>query len=361
VCQGNAHAQTFEGYAWGGVDAYSRGDEPGGHGIVFVGGRLSDLPRDAQLQFELNTDTLRVGFDNVRLNDSWWAGARLEGQFRFGNLLTDYHQNGEFIADRGFGASRFGGVAHLTARREKHLFIRFETGAQRWSFERLDPTSPALILPRTTTLLQPRLRVTWWDVAPDPSLWEWHRPFWRFEGLGFGLSFGVDHRDRTTSWGDTDTTRNQPARNSGVVTQWFRWGRAFGDWRFELQEEAGFMTGADDITRRQVGGMNPYVAPIAGAPWAAYLADRWATGSVRQRWAPIESMEVGLRVDAAFVDDIDRTGTSDPGFASGVALELDWRPADIWQVDAQVGYAFDTGVWTENPQLGFYVGAGRSF
>ncbi len=358
----SAYALDYEAFSFVSAELYSRGDDPGGHGAILLGGRLDGLPRDARLELEFNTDTLSVGVENFRLNDDWWAGARLSGEYLFAGLLTDYHQRGEFIEGRGISASYFGGTAHVTTRREDHLFVRFEWTARRHFFDELETTGANVVLPPTTTIHSPRMRLTWWDFDYDPSHDEWHRPLRRYSGVGFGLAFGVDHRDVARRWGDLRNGRNTPSRNSGVAEQWFRIGVPFArHWRFEFVQESGIHTSPDDITRRRIGGMNPYVLPVAGAPWASHLADQWVGASAKQRVAVHRTVELGVRADAAWLNDRDRTGESAFGGLYGVAAEIDWRPQDVWQVDGRLGWSLPTDAWASEPHLGVYLGVGRSF
>lgn len=46
--------------------------------------------------------------------------------------------------------------------------------------------------------------------------------------------------------------------------------------RFELR--AGWARGQDRVLRTRLGGLNPYVVPLAGAAWAEWLVERYVAG-----------------------------------------------------------------------------------
>ncbi len=79
--------------------------EKGGHGIGIVGYDVTGLPFGSHLGLELNTDTLRVRYDRLRVAGGWLnLGAQATGEMLFTGLLNDYYRQGEMDPARGFWA-----------------------------------------------------------------------------------------------------------------------------------------------------------------------------------------------------------------------------------------------------------------
>jgi hypothetical protein len=87
-----------------------------------------------------------------------------------------------------------------------------------------------------------------------------------------------------------------------------------------------------------MGGLNPYVVPIAGLPWAALLTGRFVAveGSVHVRIR--RELEIGALFDGALVRDAHRRGDSDDDWIQGVALFVDW-PVGPLQIDVRAGWS----------------------
>lgn len=362
-----------QSYGYGALELYTPA-APSGHGVLLLGTELRGLPRRARLKAELNTDTLRVGFDRFELDGGWSFGARIHGQYQFAGLLTDHYRAGELVEEAGFSASRIGGQIHVESMPEPNLWIRLEVTTERWFFSELDATARNLVLPPDTWLFSPRLRLTYWGFQPDASHWDEHRPFWRTVGFGAGISVGLDHRTDARRWGFPASERNVPESSSANLSQWVRWGIPFArHWRLELFEEAGLQTGADDLTRARIGGSNPYVTLVPGAPWAAFLSSAWIGAGLRQRVALTDELEVGAVAAGSYLSDPRRLASDEFGLVTGFGIEVDWRPSGRWQVDGSVGFSPNTktvfgnnvgndfGIWRTGPQVGLYLGAGRSF
>ncbi len=96
--------------------------------------------------------------------------------------------------------------------------------------------------------------------------------------------------------------------------------------RAELR--AGWARGQTFLTRTRLGGLNPYVVPLAGAAWAEWWVESYVAGragvSWKNRWA-----EAGLLVDAAAFD-----GRVVSGFAA--LGRFTWRR---FFVDTTLGWA----------------------
>jgi hypothetical protein len=96
--------------------------------------------------------------------------------------------------------------------------------------------------------------------------------------------------------------------------------------RFELR--AGWARAQDRVLRTRLGGLNPYVVPLAGAAWAEWLVERYVAGragyALHTRW-----FEVAALVDAAIFDG---------GKAVGFAFTGAWRYKRLF-AEAAFGYA----------------------
>jgi hypothetical protein len=109
--------------------------------------------------------------------------------------------------------------------------------------------------------------------------------------------------------------------------------------RLQLQESAAFGVGEDDLTRDRIGGLTPFAAPMAGAPWAGWLSERYvaAQGSVHVR--AFDDFELGPLVTALGLADPDRTGAQDElGGQWGVGALADYRRGP-WQFDLRGGWS----------------------
>ena len=325
---------------------------PGGFGFALLDFDLGGLPRQSHLHLQFNSDTLTVGIDRVRYTPSVEGGFELRGEGLFAGLLQNYVVDGRSHNDRAFFASYASASTWVKVLNKPH-YVELAVTGRRWFFNRIpNGTSPFLVLPADTFVAELRFRYTLWRLKPDKSLWEPHRLFPRLDGVAFGVEVGLDVREHTEPWGALDAAnfsppdlRNAPSKAPRIVKQWAKVGTHLGrKLRLQLEEQVVLMWGEDDLSRVRVGGLNPYVVPVGGMPWAGVLAGRVAAvrlslhGLVLLRGE--HSVELGPLVDAAVVDDVDRIGAGAmrPGALVGVGAFVDARLGP-WQVDARVGYS----------------------
>jgi len=321
--------------------------EQGGHGVGLLAYDLFGLPRGSVFSAVFNTDMLRVSYHGLKL-----AGGRVElgvtGAFEvmFAGLLPDYYRLGARIAARGFRA----GYAALSASAKLtlpgHSTLELLVGGRRWFFSRQRDTAPGLRLPADQWALEPTLRYTLWKLRQDRAWGERHRLFPRVLGYAIGLTVSMAVRPDGDPWGNIAgaagppaNPRNDPDRVSVLVRQWLLVGlKVHPRIRTQVAERLGWGHGNDDLYRVRLGGMNPYVVPLAGAPWAAFLSDRY----IAARWSwhvnVWRDLEVGPLVDLVWMDDIRRTGESPGGFQTGLGALADWRLGNF-QVDLHVGWS----------------------
>ena len=317
-----------------------------GHGFALVRWELDGLPRGSRFAAELNTDTLRLTYDGLRVG-RFELGVAATGEALIAGLLTDYYRDGRDDPARGFYAS-YGDLAAAAKLDLAPHFVELAVGARRWFFSRAGATSAALVLPPDAWVGEVRLRYTYWQLAGDRSLWEPQRLFPRVRGVAFGVELGLDARSQAQPWGARDATafspvdlRNDPSRTIWMARQWLLAGATLAPRvRLQVAESASFMAGADDLVRLRVGGLNPYSVPLVGAPWAGYLAGDVAAidASVHVRVA--REHEVGLLVDGVALGDADRTGGAGarPALLAGVGLFADLRTGP-WQLDVRGGWS----------------------
>ncbi|MEZ4459503.1 MAG: hypothetical protein R3E66_07190 [bacterium] len=344
--------------AMAGVEVW-QGD-PGGHAIILVHG-VTEVGRK-RLTVELNTDTLTVRADT--LVDQWTVGVQARGEYIFAGILPDYYVGGVNDASRGFNASYVDLQANAKRGFGRYHWLDISAGWQQWLLAGNDNTAPNFVLPPDSAVLKHRLSWTYWRLAPDAS---WSDVFRvgrrRVLGFAVGLDLGGDYRTQVAPWGiDGDNGRNNPDRVILTARQWamagFEWQPG---WRLQLREWAGTGVGEDDLTRTRIGGMNPYVVPVAGLPWASFLSSTYVAGEVSQAMRIFGETELGFAGQAAVVDDPDRAGnTSAFGTLIGVQLFVDLRVSD-WQVNASVGASPDTGSLAKDLILSGYLDVGTSF
>jgi hypothetical protein len=319
-----------------------------GHGFVLARYDLDGLPRAAHFSVELNTDTLRLTVDRLRLG-RLELGFQAAGEVLIAGLAGDYFRDGHDDTTRGFYAS-YGSLSAAAKLDLGPHFIELAATARRWFFARAGGTAPLFTLPPEAYVGELRLRYTLWRLADDVSLWQPQRLFPRLRGVAFGVELGLDERSAARPWGARDPslapvdTRNDPAAGIFMVQQWLRAGVVLHRRvRLQIDERATWMWGEDDLVRLRVGGLNPYSVPLVGAPWAGYLAGRVAAlqGSLHVRVRG--QHEVGLLVDGVVLDDADRTGAINgvaarPGLLAGIGAFADLR-AGNWQFDLRGGWS----------------------
>ncbi|MGM0556657.1 MAG: hypothetical protein ACQEVA_09800 [Myxococcota bacterium] len=342
--------------------------DAGGHGWLLAGISVDELPGDGRFVATFNTETLALDYSDVRLAESWRAGFRIKGELGFAHLMPDYYRRGELLASRGFSASYIEAHAHTKWLMAPYQSLELHLDARRWFFDELDATSPQLILPEDRFEVTPSVRYVYWELEDDPSIGQMHRPFWRVRGVAFGLTASGTWRSDDAAWGarapsfEPRDLRNNPDRLSPSIDQWFRAGRQFmPDARIEFSEWAGWSEGVDDLGRNVLGGMNPFVIPVAGLPWASLVSERYLVAQSSFHFRILGDVEAGVLVDAAGASDIRRTGDADRlGFAAGFGAFVDAR-LDTWQADLRLGWSPDFNWQAHAPHTSVLISAGKSF
>ncbi|MFN3200610.1 MAG: hypothetical protein ACE366_19580 [Bradymonadia bacterium] len=340
--------QTAEAGRWSyllGVEGWNDENVPA-HGVAIIG-YDTPLTAEGNLGVEYNTDTLRLTASGIRIAPRLTFSAGLTGEYGIAGLLPDYYQGGQTIPERGFLASYVEaavGVKHRTADR---LYTELLFQGRKWFFGTNDDTSDNFTLPEEAWVYRPRLRMTWWHLDNDPGWSARHRLFPRLKGFAIGGEIGVNLRSDSSSWGAVDPTafdqtdgRNDANSAPIIGRQWMRAGALLGRcWRVEVQEAAAFGAGEDDLTRDRLGGMNPYVTPLPGAPWASYLSSKYISGmgAIKRRFMK-GALEAGPVVSAIHLEDPLRMDSGEYDTLYGVGAAVDYRPGN-WQFDLRGGYS----------------------
>lgn len=347
------------GEAWAGV-------ETGGHGFLLAHWRWEPDGSPFRLDAEFDTDTLRVGLSRIDLGPQTRLYGQLAGEYPFAGLLPDYYRLGRRIPGRGFRAGYVAVKGGVELHASETHFLQFEATGRRWLFRRTDATDDRLRLPPEASVVEPRIRYTFWQLEDDPSHWEPHRPFWRILGVAGGLAFGADLRSETRRWGAFDPSfeppdpRNDPARAIPMFRQWFAAGwRLARPLRFQFHERIRWGIGDDDLSRDRIGGLNPYSVPVAGLPWAGLISGKYAAIHAGLRVELPGDHELGPFVDAAAVADARRIGDLDTfSHSTGAGVLADLRFGD-WNVDLRAGSALPARWLLARPDLGAWLSVGR--
>lgn len=291
---------------------------------------------------EYNTDTLRLGVTDLKLGDRLLMGMSLTGEYAIAGLLIDHFADGENLRERGFSASYIEAEAWI-----KHLYpvgawAEVSVAGRRWFFARSDETDPGLTLPPEAWVLQPRLRLGIWRLR-SLDAHGGRRLFMRLDGWAAGVEGGAELRSTAARWGAIGPEfarpdqRNDPAWVIPQARQWTLLGVPIGRCaRLEVEERAGVGFGEDDLSRARFGGMNPYVVPIPGAPWAGWLSETFVSGRIG---LPVEAgagVEIGPTVAAAWLLDPTRAGRDEMGTVWGAGATAQWWSGP-WQVDVRGG------------------------
>jgi hypothetical protein len=305
---------------------------------------VEKLKSGAAAAVEYNTDTLTLEYVGHRLTSALTVGGRARGEFGAANLLIDHFREGEVLTERGILASYVHLDAWLKARLAKRTYLALNLGARHWFFGTTKFTSDSLTLPVDTLVLEPRLSFTWWGLQSDKGWRDRHRVYPRLKGLAIGFVAGANWQQATRAWGeledpDRPEVRNQPDTWQVLVTQWLLAGATVVDGiRVQLQEEAGWAEGEDDLYRRTLGGMTPYSVNIPGVPWAYFHAGDYAAVQTSVRFSVEQSLELGPLVSVIALRDPDRSGASEFGVLWGVGAEADWRRG-VWQLNLRGGFS----------------------
>jgi hypothetical protein len=306
-------------------------------------------------------------FDRISLlGGKLELGALLAYEHKFAGVLIDYYRLGQKLSERGFEASFLEGSAYVKANLPGDHYLSLTTGMRQWFFSTRDDTDSAFVLPPEATVFEPRLNYTFWRLDHDPSLRDRHRLFPRVRGLALGVELGLDLRSETRPWGAVTATalhpadqRNDPSETIVRVRQWLRAGFQLVPWlRTQLSQSASWGHGEDDLTRVRLGGLNPYVVPIAGAPWATFLSEKFIAVESSWHFKLWGEQEAGVLLHGVLLEDAERIGREDTyDIMAGLGVFVDLRFGGF-QIDLRAGWSPTLDYQSSSGQFGAYALAG---
>lgn len=243
----------------------------------------------------LVTDTLEVELADRGLGGRWWV--KLRAQAFASQMLISPWADGEPDPSRALISPHVGAEVGWKRNLPGHLYVGARASARWfWFFAGSDENEGPIPDP------------TWW-VSPELVAGFWRGPDARVWAHG-----GVDLADGVT------------APKVAVEAVWIPDDWVVGPY---LEAHAGWARGQNRLTRTRLGGLNPYVVPLAGAGWAEFLVERYAM----LRAGPNATWGWGRA--AVVVDLATWDGRQEATFA--FAGRATW--ADGWFCDAKLGWA----------------------
>ena len=319
-----------------------------GHGWVAFDSVGVGIVGGGNLRLFYNTTKIHAGIERLPFaHDKLAFFAFIEGEAFISQLLNDYFQQGRRFSEFGIEASYVLLSTKLQWYPGKHQTLEIIVPVRRWWFGDRSDTSAAYLLPANTWVFEPRIGYNYWNIDTPAEDWEAHRVFPRIKGVAVGIQGGVDVRSDSRQWG-IDDGRNDPGKAIYSISQRLRAGWQMGSFvRLQLDEWANYGWGQDDITRRRIGGVNPYVVPVPGLPWPGLISERLLAGQLglHLKAKKTSQHEFGLLVGGGAFNDVYRVGSlSTYGGAGGLALfgDLRFGPTGRYQLNIRASYAFPT-------------------
>ena len=321
-----------------------------GHGWASFDSVGEGIGGGGNLRLYYNTTKLHVGIERLSFADGKLAFfGFVEGEAVISQLLNDYFQNGQRIEELGFKASYLLIAPKLQWYPGKHQTLELVLAARRWWFGSRADTSLPNGLPPNTWVFEPRIGYNYWNIDVPSHEWDAHRIFPRVEGIAVGITGGLDLRSDVRAWGIADG-RNDPGKVMYSVSQWLRAGWQVAPLvRLQLDEWGNYGWRQDDITRRRIGGVNPYVIAVPGLPWTGLISERLLAAQLGLHLKAKESSqhEFGILVGGGAFNHINRVGALGTyGGAGGLSLHTDLRfgATGRYQVNIRASWGFPT-VW----------------
>lgn len=261
--------------------------EASSHGIANV------IARQRGWEVAMITDTFQVRYDGRGSKGRWWAAAR--GQFgAVGLVSTRWVDGSPSPEDSQLGFS-FGPEGGAVAYLDGGFYLGVQGSLRYYTFVALPETQQ---LARARPVGVAEVLAGWWTEQADVY-------------VRGGVTWSKGWVPGVHVVGDIHPV--------GPVAPW-------------IQIHAGVAENADIVTATRLGGMNPYVVPVAGVAWAEFWVEDYAAVRVGPRFRSGEHWVAPL-VDGAVFDDRQVWGVGGMGHlqvkrfgldvGAGVAPELE--------------------------------------
>ncbi|MCO4743977.1 MAG: hypothetical protein KC912_04260 [Proteobacteria bacterium] len=255
------------------------------HGIATV------IASDGPWSVGLHTDTLDFRVAPELDRGRAWAALRL--QAGAAGLLISPWSDGAPDPERALTAGIIGAEGGVVRYLNHGLWWGGQVRSQAWWF--LPQQDTTIEVPGWSTVGRADGMAGWWT-----------------EAASIDLIAGVDA---------------QPHSLSPHVSTRARWTPGWVV-RPHVEVQAGWADRQDMLTLTRLGGMNPYVVPLAGAAWAEF----WVEDYVAAQAGPelnLETLRFGLFAEVAHFQG--RTEL-------GLSPRVHWQPGALW-FDLRLGYA----------------------
>ncbi len=240
----------------------------------------------------LITDTLQARWDPAGERGRAWVAGR--GEFGAAGLMISPWTDGAPDPDRAmavsYGGLEGGAVRYLS----RGLYAGGQGSARYYVFSEVGQGRRSL--PADHPVVGGDGLVGWW--TPEAQAWA---------RLGVDYSLGT--------WAPHAHVELKSRADKALAP------------RFELR--AGWAQHQDEVLRTRVGGLNPYVVPLAGAAWGELWVEDYAALRGGGGWH-------GGRVEADLLVDV--VSSDVQASAAGFALDTRWKHERLY-LDADAGYA----------------------
>lgn len=271
------------------------------HGILDLGFRKGAF------SIELLTDTLEVRYAPEQARGRWWVAARGEGGAA-GLMISPWAQ-GAPDPSSALLASYAGVEGGWLRYLPRGLYAGGQAVARLYTFAPFSDATTVAI-PGTTPFATLDLLAGYYS----PRLSGWTRVGADLEGQTL-----APHAHGSLGW-------RQPLLGSNLQTR--------------VHLNAGIADGQGLISRTRLGGLNPYVVPLAGAAWAEWWVEDYVAARIGLGHQT-EFLDLEVFADGAWFDGAEAVG-------AGARLRLTVKH---WFVDGAFGYA---------PAIPRQEGVGRS-
>jgi len=250
--------------------------------------------RRGPLSIALQTDTLDIRYSPEHESGRWWLGGRVATIAA--ELFLSPWERGAPAPEQALRASYAGLDAGYVHYLPHAWYAGTRISARLYDFGELPTTT--VTVPEGTHRVTPELLIGRWTETLKLELLsgvEWVN--------GHAVPYGRGYIKGKPSW-----------TLSPLVAVY-----------------AGYSNAMPELARTRVGGLNPYVVPLAGAAWAEWWAERYIVARTGLVWT-LQNLDLKVLYDLGSID-------GDP-VRSGCALGLTYR-GQGWGLETSAAYALN--------------------